>query len=45
MILSENTGAKELLEPGRSGLVAPTGDLEWLTEALAAAHRGELPSG
>jgi len=45
VILSENTGAKELLEPGRSGLIGPTGDLEWLTEALAAAHRGELFNG
>lgn len=45
VILSANTGAKELLVPGRSGVIAPTGDLEWLTEALGAAHRGELFNG
>ena len=45
VIASANTGAKELIDPGRTGVVAPTGDLDWLTEALAAAHRGELLNG
>ncbi len=45
VIASENTGAKELIEEGRTGVIAPTGDLDWLTEALAAAHRGELLRG
>jgi glycosyltransferase involved in cell wall biosynthesis len=45
VIASENTGAKELIEEGRTGLIAPTGDLDWLTEALAGAHRGELFNG
>jgi glycosyltransferase involved in cell wall biosynthesis len=42
VIATENTGAKELIDSGRTGVIAPTGDLDWLTEALAAAHRGEL---
>ncbi len=42
LIVSEDTGMKELLEPGRDGLVLPTGDLEALTAAIEAAYRGEL---
>ena len=45
VILSENTGAKELVVPGRTGLIGPTGDLAWLTDAMAAAHRGEHLDG
>jgi glycosyltransferase involved in cell wall biosynthesis len=45
VLLSENTGAKELVDPGRSGIVLRGGDLDALTEAIAAAHRGELLDG
>ena len=45
VIASENTGAKELIEEGRTGAIAPTGDLDWLTEALRSARRGELLNG
>jgi glycosyltransferase involved in cell wall biosynthesis len=44
-IVSEDTGMKELIEQGRTGLVLPTGDLDALTEAIEAAHRGELLTG
>ena len=44
-IVSANTGMRELIEPGRNGLVVPTGDLDALTQAIEAAYRGELPGG
>jgi hypothetical protein len=36
---------KDLIEPGRNGVVLPTGDLGALTEAIEAAYRGELFNG
>jgi glycosyltransferase involved in cell wall biosynthesis len=42
VIVSNDTGMKELIDPGNSGLVVPTGDLDALTEALEAAYRGEV---
>jgi glycosyltransferase involved in cell wall biosynthesis len=42
VIASEDTGMKELIEPGRTGLVVPTGDQAALTEAIEAAYRGEI---
>jgi glycosyltransferase involved in cell wall biosynthesis len=44
VIVSEDTGMKELLAPG-AGLVLPTGDLAALTEAIDASYRGERLSG
>ena len=44
-IVSEDTGMKELIEPGRNGLVLPTGELEILVESIDAAYRGELLRG
>ncbi len=44
-IVSENTGMKELIEPGRNGLVLPTGELDALTQAIEAAYRGEILGG
>jgi glycosyltransferase involved in cell wall biosynthesis len=44
-IVSEDTGMKDLIDHGRNGLVVPTGDLAALTEAIEAAHRGELFNG
>jgi glycosyltransferase involved in cell wall biosynthesis len=41
LIVSEDTGMKELIDPGRNGLVVPTGDLGALTEAIEAAYREE----
>lgn len=45
VVASENTGMKELIEPGRTGAITPTGDLDALTEAIQAAYRGELLGG
>jgi glycosyltransferase involved in cell wall biosynthesis len=45
VIVSEDTGMKDLVEPGRTGVVLPTGDLGALTEAIEAAYRGELLNG
>lgn len=46
VIASADTGMKDLIDdaPCR-GLVVPTGDLETLTEAIAAAYRGEILCG
>ncbi len=41
-IVSEDTGMKDLIVPGRDGLVLPTGDLDALTEAIDCAYRGEV---
>jgi glycosyltransferase involved in cell wall biosynthesis len=42
VIVSEDTGMKELIEPGRDGLVLATGELGALVEAIGAAYRGEV---
>jgi glycosyltransferase involved in cell wall biosynthesis len=42
VLVSEDTGMKDLIEPGRDGLVLPTGDIDALSEAIDAAYRGEL---
>jgi len=42
VLVSEDTGMKELIEPGLTGATFPTGDLDALTEAIDAAYRGEL---
>jgi len=42
VLVSEDTGMKELIAGPAQGLVLPTGDLGALTEALEAAYRGEL---
>jgi glycosyltransferase involved in cell wall biosynthesis len=42
VIASEDTGMKDLIDPGRNGLVLPTGDLPALTETIEAAYRGEV---
>ncbi len=44
-IVSANTGMRELIEPGRNGLIVPTGDLDALRQAIEAAYRGELLGG
>ena len=45
LIVSEDTGMKELIKPGRDGAIVPTGDLDALAEAIEAAYRGELLEG
>ncbi len=45
VIVSEDTGMKDLIESPRSGLIVPTGDRAALTEAIDAAYRGEIFGG
>lgn len=45
VIVSEDTGMKDLIVPGRDGLVLPTGDGDALAEAIEAGYRGELLDG
>jgi glycosyltransferase involved in cell wall biosynthesis len=45
VLVSEDTGMKELIDVGTNGLVLPTGDLHALTEAIDAVYRGEVLSG
>jgi glycosyltransferase involved in cell wall biosynthesis len=45
VIVSEDTGMKDLIDQGRNGLVLPTGDVGVLTEAIETAYRGELFNG
>jgi glycosyltransferase involved in cell wall biosynthesis len=42
LLVSEDTGMKDLIASPNQGLVLPTGDLEALTEAIQAAHQGEI---
>jgi glycosyltransferase involved in cell wall biosynthesis len=41
LIVSEDTGMKELIDVPSKGLILPTGDLDALTEAIEVAYRGE----
>jgi glycosyltransferase involved in cell wall biosynthesis len=45
VLVTEDTGMKELLEDPRAGLVLPTGDFAALREAINAAYRGEILGG
>ena len=45
VIVSEDTGMKDLIDSPRAGLVVPTGDLDALTAAIDSAYRGELFGG
>jgi glycosyltransferase involved in cell wall biosynthesis len=45
VIVSEDTGMKDLIDQDRSGLVLPTGDLQALTGAIDAAYRREILGG
>jgi glycosyltransferase involved in cell wall biosynthesis len=42
VLVSEDTGMKELIEPGVNGQILPTGNLDALTDAIDAAYRGEI---
>jgi glycosyltransferase involved in cell wall biosynthesis len=45
VIVSEDTGMKDLIDSGRTGLILATGDLDALTAAIEATYRGELFGG
>jgi glycosyltransferase involved in cell wall biosynthesis len=45
VIVSEDTGMKELIGSRRDGLVVPTGDADALAQAIDAAYRGEILVG
>jgi glycosyltransferase involved in cell wall biosynthesis len=45
VIVSEDTGMKELIGSDRHGLVLPTGDADTLAQAIDAAYRGEILGG
>ncbi|HYM55352.1 MAG TPA: glycosyltransferase family 4 protein [Solirubrobacteraceae bacterium] len=45
VIVSEDTGMKELISSAGEGVVVPTGDLDALTEAIGAAYAGEILDG
>jgi glycosyltransferase involved in cell wall biosynthesis len=45
VLVSEDTGMKELIGSSRDGLVLPTGDADALSEAIEAACRGEILAG
>jgi glycosyltransferase involved in cell wall biosynthesis len=45
VIASASTGAAELIDRGRTGAIAPTGDLDALTEMIEAAYQGGLLGG
>ena len=42
VIVSEDTGMKDLIDSPRSGVIVPTGDLNALAESIDAAYRGEI---
>jgi glycosyltransferase involved in cell wall biosynthesis len=44
-IVSEDTGMKDLIDPGVNGLILPTGDRAVLSEAIAAVYGQEILSG
>jgi glycosyltransferase involved in cell wall biosynthesis len=43
LLVSEDTGMKDLLEEGENGIVLPTGDLDALAGAIEAVYRRETP--
>jgi glycosyltransferase involved in cell wall biosynthesis len=45
VIVSADTGMKDLIDATVNGLVTPTGELSALTQAIDAAYRGEILSG
>ena len=45
VIVSADTGMKELIDEGRDGVVVPTGNRDALSEAIEAAYEGRLLNG
>ncbi len=42
VVVSEDTGMKELIDSDGDGVILPTGDLDALTQTIEAAYRGEI---
>jgi glycosyltransferase involved in cell wall biosynthesis len=42
VLVSEDTGMKDLIDAGRNGLILPTGNLDALSETIEAAYRSEI---
>jgi glycosyltransferase involved in cell wall biosynthesis len=45
VIVTEDTGMKDLIDSQNAGLVVPTGELDVLVQTIEAAYRGELFAG
>lgn len=45
VVVSDATGMKELIDPGRTGAIVQTGDRDALAGIIQAAYRGELFGG
>jgi glycosyltransferase involved in cell wall biosynthesis len=45
VLVSEDTGMKDMIASSRSGLILATGDLDALTQAIEAAYRAEIFGG
>jgi glycosyltransferase involved in cell wall biosynthesis len=45
VLVSEDTGMKDMIGSSRSGLILATGDLDALTQAIEAAYRAEIFGG
>jgi glycosyltransferase involved in cell wall biosynthesis len=45
VVVTEDTGMKDLVEPGRNGVILASGETNAITEAIDAAYRGELLRG
>lgn len=45
VLVSDDTGMKDLVDHGVNGMVLPTGDRAALSEAIAATYRGEILRG
>ncbi len=45
VLVSEDTGMREMIDSPRRGIVVPTDDLDALSETIDAAYRGEILGG
>jgi glycosyltransferase involved in cell wall biosynthesis len=45
VLVSADTGMKELIDPDRTGMVLPTGNLQALSDAMDGAYCGEILGG
>jgi glycosyltransferase involved in cell wall biosynthesis len=45
VLVNEDTGMKDLVVPGATGLVLPTGDLDALAEAIDSTYRRQILGG
>jgi glycosyltransferase involved in cell wall biosynthesis len=42
VLVTEDTGMKDLIDASRTGMILPTGNLDALSEAIEASYRGQL---